>query len=271
MGKRLGQHFLRDKKVLARIAQEALSTDDSRPLTNNVVIEIGPGHGELTDALLVGGAEKIIVVERDSMLADALRSKYRANTRIKIIEGDVRNALPALSAGDEPKKSTYTVVGNIPYYLTGYLLRLLGDLVASRKLSVARVVLLVQSEVAERACAAPPHMNLLAAALQGWAKPEVAFAVPRGAFSPPPKVTSKLLILTPLSNTDSKVFPRYFEVVRMVFRHPRKTLANNLREGLSLAKEDLEKLVGALGLKKGARAAELTPEHIKTLLKAVEK
>jgi 16S rRNA (adenine1518-N6/adenine1519-N6)-dimethyltransferase len=258
MGTRLGQHFLKDKSVLARIAREAL---EGSPGT---AIEVGPGHGELTDALLTEGAKHIIAIERDFTLAVFLRRKYQDDTRVEIVEGDVRKVFPELI-----RNSSYAITGNIPYYLTGYLLRLLGNLATGQKLSATKIVLLVQKEVAERACASPPYMNLLATTLQTWAAPKISFTVPRGAFSPPPKVTSALLILTPHPNLPSEMSSHYFETVRIMFRHPRKTLANNIREGFSLTKERAEALVRALGLKENARASLLTPEHIKMLVKMV--
>lgn len=262
MGKRLGQHFLKDGPAIARIAREAL---DGSP---HSIVEIGPGHGELTDTLLAGGAENIIAVERDSLLADMLRSKYRAHRRVEIIEGDIRKVLPTLPASHYPLLTAhYTIVGNIPYYLTGFLLRSLGDMAARDELKATRVVLLVQKEVAMRATANAPHMNLLAAVIQGWARPRVAFSVPRGSFSPPPKVDSALLTLEPEMKMPHGELAHYLVTVKKLFRQPRKTLANNLREGFSLTRARTETVMEALGVEKNARAAELTLLHIKTLAK----
>lgn len=266
MTPRLGQHFLRDTNVLSRIAQEALATDDSSPM--DCIVEIGPGHGELTDALLVGGAQKILAIEKDRLLARKLREKYQSDTRVKTLEGDVRKILPALHA-THPSLLTapHVVVGNIPYYLTGFLFRLLGDMASRSELRTMRIVLLVQKEVAMRAAADTPHMNLLAATIRGWARPRIAFSVPRGSFSPPPKVTSALLTLEPERKMPQGELAHYLATAKKLFRQPRKTLANNIREGFSLTKARAEAVIAALGIEKNARAAKLTPQHIKTLAK----
>ncbi|MFH0806651.1 MAG: rRNA adenine dimethyltransferase family protein [Candidatus Brennerbacteria bacterium] len=269
MGTRLGQHFLKDKDILAHIAREVLATDGEKLVTSDCVVEIGPGHGELTDALLGAGAKQIIAIERDRTLVSFLRTKYEGQKNIEIIEGDVRKVLAPLAASHPSLVAGCSITGNIPYYLTGFLLRLIGDLVVSGGLSVAKIALLIQKEVAERACTAPPQMNLLAMTLQGWAKPKIVFTVPRGAFSPPPKVTSALLTLTPNSNILPAWTPHCFEIAKIAFRHPRKTLLNNIREGFSTTEEHAKTLVRALGVKENARAALLTPEHVKMLVKMV--
>ncbi|MDP3974955.1 MAG: 16S rRNA (adenine(1518)-N(6)/adenine(1519)-N(6))-dimethyltransferase RsmA [Candidatus Jorgensenbacteria bacterium] len=261
MGKRLGQHFLKDKKILARIAEEAL------PSPHTIVIEIGPGHGELTEELLKRRPEKIIAIEKDRALAAGLRSKYEGNERVEIVEGDVREILPSLTKNSQLKTKNWIITGNIPYYLTGYLLRLLGDLVINHQLLITKIVLTVQKEVAERIVASAPHANLLSIMIRGWATPAIAFAIPRGAFSPSPKVSSALILIEPREKETSEIHAQYFEMVKKVFQHPRKTLANNIREGFSLARERAEKIVETLGLSRDARAAKLTPAHIKMLAK----
>lgn len=256
MGTRLGQHFLRDSNVLVRIAREALPTNDE------VVVEIGPGHGELTDALLAEGAKKVIAIERDPSLAAALLAKYGRKGKVEVVLGDVREVLPKLTGN-------FAVVGNIPYYLTGFLFRLLGELATDNAKLITKITVLVQKEVAERVIATAPRANLLGSMVQGWAEPQRAFTIPRGAFAPAPKVDSTLLVLTPEEKVPREELPRYFETVKKLFRQPRKTLTNNLVAGFSLAKERADRIVRTLGLPASARAAELTSERIKTLIKMV--
>lgn len=277
----LGQHFLRDRNVLARIARETLSINGQELITNNFVIEIGPGHGELTDALLAAGAKKIIAIEKDWALASELRKKYGDKGKVEVIEGDVREILPklfenCLPTADLPKgekleigNSSHAVAGNIPYYLTGYLLRLLGEIIINHSSLINKVVLLIQKEVAERACVTAPHANLLSSMIQGWAKPRVAFTVPRGAFAPPPKVSSALLVLTPLPREELVQLSHYFEITKLLFAHPRKTLLNNFREGFSLDTRRAEQFVRDLDLLTHVRPSLLTPSHIKMLVKMV--
>lgn len=272
-GRRLGQHFLEDKNILAQIAREALSTNHQKLITSNCVIEIGPGHGELTKALIENGAEHIVAIEKDQKLCEHLvKSKgqwVKGSGQLEVIHSDVRTALPELTKNSKLMTKNFVITGNIPYYLTGYLLRLLGDLVINHKLSVTRIALTVQKEVAERACAEAPHANLLSSTIRGWASPRIAFSVPRGAFAPPPKVNSALLILEPLAWETEKADPRYFAVAKKTFAHPRKTLANNLRAGFSPTAENAERFVKDLGLSPQDRPSALTPSHIKTLVKMV--
>lgn len=283
---RLGQHFLKDKKILAQIAREALRSPITHlpnySITPVQIIEIGPGHGELTREIIkqlgnsVIGGNKIIAIEKDAKLYAALVNNPEFKGKVQFVHGDARKVLPSLIT----KLPNYpiTIFGNIPYYLTGYLLRLLGNLITRLpSYSITKISLLVQKEVAARACATAPRMNLLSAMLRGWAEPTTAFTVPRSAFTPPPKVDSALLLLTPRllkgqahREMGAEELAHYFEVVKKVFRQPRKTLTNNLMSEFSLSREDAEKFIRTLGLKENARASELTPEHIGTLVKLTE-
>ncbi|MBI2278758.1 MAG: ribosomal RNA small subunit methyltransferase A [Candidatus Brennerbacteria bacterium] len=259
MGRRLGQHFLNDKKILAAIAREALSA-------NNCIIEIGPGHGELTEQLLtLSGELQVVAIEKDGELIPHLSSLQTKYKNLEIIQGDVREILPELTKSSKLKTKNCTIVGNIPYYLTGYLLRLIGKLAISDPKLITRVVVVIQKEVAERVCAVAPHANLLSSIIRGWAEPMIGFAIPRSAFSPPPKVDSALLTLVSNGRVPERTRSRYFEMVRIVFTHPRKTLANNLAHGFALTRARAERIVADLGLPREARGALLTPAHLITL------
>lgn len=252
MGRKLGQHFLKDGKVLAAIARETLVASKSP------VIEIGPGHGELTESLIAAGAEKIVAIEKDPSLAILLREKYAARPSVTIVEGDVRKILPELVA-----TTGSVITGNIPYYLTGYLLRRLGELITDDPKLITKVVLLVQKEVAERACATAPRTNLLSAVIHGFAEPKIALTVPRGAFAPPPKVDSALLVLVPHTNMATEKFARYVRAAKTLFAHPRKTVTNNLRD--LLGTERTQALLAETGIKENARPAELSPAEIEKI------
>ncbi|MBM4389354.1 MAG: hypothetical protein FJ088_16585, partial [Deltaproteobacteria bacterium] len=221
---------MKDKKILAAIARETLHLLPVTRYPLPTIIEIGPGHGELTQRLLaLSGELQVIGIEKDGKLIPHLSALQERYKNFEIVAGDVRNVLPELAKSLKLKAKTCTIVGNIPYYLTGYLLRLLGDLVTHYPLLITKVVLLVQKEVAERVCAMPPHMNLLAAAVQFWAVPRIAAKVPPGTFSPPPKVSSAVLILTPHEPPPShEEALRYYALIKKLFRHPRKTAHNNL-------------------------------------------
>ena len=216
MRQRLGQHFLKNESALAKIAQACVGAGD-------VIIEIGPGHGELTKYLAAGGA-RVIALERDGALSDELR-KNKECAGVEIITGNALETFLVVVARLKKEGVSYVVAGNIPYYITGHLLRTIGDL----EYKPARVVLLVQKEVAQRMCALPPRMNLLAATVQIWSSPRIIFSVPRGSFAPPPDVDSAVVVLetAPLP-FPAGFLPRYFSFARALFKQPRKTIVNNL-------------------------------------------
>ena len=197
----LGQHFLKNKKKLKEII-DALDLK-----MGDVVIEIGPGKGALTIPLAEKCRElncKIIAIEKDKYLENNLRSKiYDLGIKnVEIIEDDILKILPKLTTNYglrttdyELRTTNYKIVGNIPYYITGYLFHILGELENKPEL----IVLLIQKEVAERVCAKPKKMNLLAASAQFWAEPEIISYVSKNDFSPPPKVESAIIKLTPIT------------------------------------------------------------------------
>jgi 16S rRNA (adenine1518-N6/adenine1519-N6)-dimethyltransferase len=263
MPRRLGQHFLKDKNALRRIADALDITHD------DIVIEIGPGHGELTDAILARHPKKVILIEKDPTLAASLRVSHTHENGVKdaeivMREGDVRDILATVIADDVPATQPYKIAGNIPYYLTGFLLRILGEL--PRIPSV--IVLTMQQEVAERIIAGPPSMNKLAASVQFWADPEILFTIPAGAFHPAPEVESATVRLVP------KKIPMdpaaYFPFIRQLFQQPRKNIANNLVLKTMSPEEQARRkaLLASLGVAPHARAHAMAVSDVIALAKA---
>lgn len=216
MGERLGQHFLKSRSALRHIAE----TLELR--AGDTVIEIGPGHGELTMELLKTPDVKVIAIEKDRELVTWLLSKLVDWKNVEIIHSDALKTLPQLTNQLTKQQINYKLTGNIPFYLTGRLLRIVGEL----EQKPARAVFTVQREVAERAVAEAPHMNLLAATIRFWAKARIAGNLPRRLFSPPPKVDSAILLLIPQKPAGNP--ERYYPLVRALFKQPRKTVSNNL-------------------------------------------
>jgi 16S rRNA (adenine1518-N6/adenine1519-N6)-dimethyltransferase len=261
--RRLGQHFLNDRSILQKIADEAVKT------SSQIIIEIGPGHGELTGALIDARFEmrdgerpiRIIAIEKDPKLIVQLREKFKDFSNIEIIEGDIRKILPAINS-HLPPRTSYTLIGNIPYYLTGYLFRLIGELEEKPE----TCVFMIQKEVAVRLAAKPPFMNRLAAAVQYWAEVKILLHVGRNDFSPPPKVDSALIRLTPRPPKNKKLMKRYFALVQRLFAAPRKTIMNNLAGKMEAGpRAKFENEVRNCGIDPIMRPQNLNVEEIDTL------
>lgn len=263
---KLGQHFLINKTKLQKIA-EVLDLK-----SGDAVIEIGPGHGELTKTIikrlsdLVIENYRVIAIEKDRELARNLRSQIhdlKLDKKIEITEGDVLKILPQLitQLPNYPIVN-YKIVGNIPYYITGYLLRILSEL----EIKPLFIALTIQKEVAERVCAQPPKMNLLAASVQFWAEPKIIDYIPKTDFQPQPKIDSAIIKLLPRIRADKTRInaEKYYEFIKIIFKQPRKTILNNLRE-VSQPKEEIIKILETLKINPGDRPQNLAIEKIKEL------
>ena len=270
--KSLGQNFLIDESVLKDIASAVA------PKQKQIVVEIGPGHGELTKYLLESGA-KIVAIEKDRELASRLASmKYEVSSikykNLEIIQEDALKILPILHTKYLIPNTKYKLVGNIPYYITGYLFRVIQEIENKPSL----IVFTIQKEVAERICAQPGKTNLLSASIQVWARPEIVRIVDRTSFNPRPKVDSAIVRLKThdkkrMTTEESK---KYYNLLHVLFKQPRKTVLNNLREGLySLAPGrtietiKIEVLLEKAGINPKLRPQDLSVEDILRLSSAI--
>lgn len=252
--KSLGQNFLTDESVLLDIV-EAI-----RPASGETIVEIGPGHGALTLPLLESGA-KIIGIEKDERLAAQLKTY---DSRLEIIEGDALIKLPELAEGHKSLVDGYKLCGNIPYYITGHLFRVIGEI--DNKPSM--IVFMIQKEVAERICARAGEMNLLAASIQIWAKPEIVRFVGAKAFDPQPKIDSAVIKLVPHTEAllKEKELQKYYDLLRVVFKQPRKTIFNNLRDG-GFPADKIELALKRIDMDLKARPQDLNIENLQNLSK----
>jgi len=256
---RLGQHFLKNEAVFAAIV---LALDLRK---EDAVIEIGPGHGELTKHLMEHPAS-IIAVEKDAELYQKLISSDFNQTAITFVHGDILKILPELITNYHLPIISYKLVGNIPYYITGFLLRTLSELPHKPTLSV----LTIQKEVAERMCAEPPHMNILAASVQYWAKPEILQFIPKKDFSPPPKVDSAVIRL--VTKNEQRASALYYPFIRTLFKQPRKTIRNNLYAAvntLGVPENEIDSVLSKLGIDPNARPQNLSLELIENIVAAL--
>ncbi len=225
--KSLGQHWLEDELTLENICSLA----DIK--SNDTVLEIGPGYGNLTK-LLTAQADHVIAVELDNRLANNLNDHVKAEN-LRVINDSILNfdltTLP----------ENYKLVANIPYYLTSNLLRLLSETGNPPIL----IVLLVQKEVAERVAASPGSMSLLSVTTQFFWDVGLDAVVPAKMFTPPPKVDSQILLLI---RRTKLLFPgidrkAFFRLVKVSFSARRKTLLNSLSNGLRIDKDIARELL----------------------------
>lgn len=243
--KSFGQNFLTDRMTVRHIVEAA----DVQP--GEHIVEIGPGTGILTQALVDAGAT-LLAVEADRDLIPALEERF--GDRIELIQADVLS----LEAERFPQ-TPYKLVANIPYNITSSIIERFLTLPNAP----TRLVLMVQREVADRMCAVPPQMSILAVACQIYAKVKKVLNVPRGAFRPVPNVDSAVVRLdvTPRVGNEEAVIG----LVKAGFSHPRKQLHSNLASAGWITTEQAKAAFVSLGLDPLCRAQTLTVEQWRQL------
>jgi 16S rRNA (adenine1518-N6/adenine1519-N6)-dimethyltransferase len=223
----------------------------------DVVLEVGPGKGTLTRALLSAGAT-VIAIEKDRELVAHLKELFSgeiASGRLILAEGDIltTDISRFLEASGANEAMSYKLVSNIPYYITGEILRKF----LSEPPAPARMVLLIQKEVAERIAAKDGKESILSLSVKLYGAPRIVRRVPRKFFSPPPAVDSAVLSVTDIARPSLSAAEerRFFELVKRGFSQKRKQLVPLLSE--RLAKERLLGALAAFGLPANARAEDL--------------
>lgn len=243
--KGLGQNFLQDPLALESIVAAA----EIRPTDS--VLEIGPGLGSLTRYLAVA-AKEVIAVELDANLISPLKTVLSPHQNVQIIHGDILK----LSPKDVIPENDYLVVANIPYYITSAVIRHLLESGSKPR----RIVLTIQKEVAQRICAKPGDMSLLALSVQVYGAPRIAAHIPAAAFFPAPKVDSAVLVVdiypTPLLKEG--LLDTFFKLVKAGFSQKRKTLRNSLSSGLHISPSNAAELLTRANIDPQRRAETLS-------------
>jgi 16S rRNA (adenine1518-N6/adenine1519-N6)-dimethyltransferase len=247
--KELGQHWLVDVASLEEIVNlaEVVPTD--------LILEIGPGHGALTEPLLKTGA-RVRAIEFDKDCIAFL--KKLPWVKLALASGQLELVYEDIRQFDYAKIDvTYKIVANIPYYLTSYLLRQLTESTHRPVLAV----LLVQREVAERLCAAPGAMSTLAVVAQAVYETIPEMVVPAKYFEPAPKVDSQLIVLKPHETTiksDEALWKEFVRCVKFGFSERRKKLRSSLKAGFGMTSVELDVYLENIGISADSRAQELT-------------
>ena len=255
--KGLGQNFLIEDRVMQQIVQAAeISPEDT-------VLEVGAGAGSLT-RWLAQSAKRVVAVELDIQLIPLLKEVIGESSKVQIVAGDILQLDPAKLMGADG----YVVTANIPYYITSALFRHLLEAAVKPR----RLVITVQQEVAERICAGPGAMSLLALSVQVYGNPQMVLSIPASAFYPSPKVDSTTLRVDvyPQPLIASNQLNTFFKLSKAGFSQKRKMLHNALAAGLGWAKEKVDALLEQAHIDPQRRAQTLNLDEWRRLTEIVD-
>ena len=247
--KSLGQNFLNSERVLGRI------TDAADLTPTDLILEIGPGLGALTEHL-VALAGKVIAVEKDDTLYTILSEKFSQEIqdgRLDLIHKDILQFDPEIIRFY--KDLDYSIIANIPYNITGQIFR--KFLTASYQ--PQQMIVLIQKEVATRILAKDKKESLLSLSIKAYGTPKLVTHVARGNFTPAPNVDSSVIIIQDISRDrfkNSHIEDLFFKLIHAGFGHKRKMLAGNLRDS-DLGNHDWEKILSEININPKIRAEDL--------------
>ena len=259
---RLGQHFLADSSWRKKIARAIrVSGQSLTPAANDCWIEIGAGHGEMTEHLAASGAP-VYAIELDRSLTAPLRRVAERFANVSVLAADaLETDLAALAAGRRIR-----IYGNLPYYITSPILHH----VFSFANLLVEMHMVTQMEVALRVTARPnsKRYGYLSVASQFYARPEFVFGIPPGAFRPPPEVRSALVTLRfpgERARMGTSQDAPFLDFVKLCFSQKRKTLVNNLRSVVS--PEETRRALASLNWRPDCRAEQLSVSDFDALAK----
>ena len=267
---RLGQHFLADegwREEIARairVSEQSIAPAPRGGSADFCWVEIGAGHGEMTEHLAATGAP-VYAVELDARLATSLRRSAKRFPNVTVVSADVLETdIAELTGGRRAR-----IYGNLPYYITSPILH---HLFASAEL-IDEIHIVIQHEVALRLVAEPGTRDYgyLSVVTQYHSRPELVLEIPRAAFRPPPEVNSALVTLrlpgerAKLPGIDEGGF---FEFVKLAFSQKRKVLANNLKSRAKPAA--VREALSEMGLRADARAEQLSVSALATLFQGLD-
>ncbi len=263
--KSLGQNFLRDEGVVEKIISDISARE------GEVIVEVGPGEGVLTERLAERGA-RVVAIELDDRLIPVLEERFRHYPNVSIVHQDVLQVnMKEVFKSCELQGSSYRIVGNLPYYITSAIVRKFLE----SECAPSEMFFMVQKEVGERICAGVGKMSVLSVAVQYYADPEMLFVVPKESFDPIPKVESAFIRIVTNNKGqftgDGEETRKFFRMVKIGFSARRKTLENNLANGLHLEKILVSELLEDAGVSTKARAQDLSIEGWKKLVMCLER
>lgn len=253
--KSLGQNFLHAPNIISAMVHSGEVSEGSR------ILEVGPGKGALTEALLSKGAY-VTAIEKDDRAIPYLQDKFKREIELKqlsLIHGDVLDFMPDL---ENFKKDSYTIIANIPYYISGEFLRKFLEIDNSPN----KIVVMLQKELAKRIV--DTKESILSISVKVYGKPKYLVTVPRKFFRPIPNVDSAVLIINEISKNffqNPKIDEKYFfDILKCGFAHKRKILIKNLEDKIPRIK--LDKIWESENIPKDIRAENLSPEMWKKIV-----
>ena len=251
--KRLGQNFLIDGNILDNIVESA-HIDES-----DLIIEIGPGLGNLTEKLLKTKA-KILAFEIDRDMVSILKNRFQEHKNLELIEADILkiNLQEYIEKMGVARKCK--IVANLPYYITTPII----FKILEQNLNIERMIIMVQKEVADRMVATPggKEYGILTLTLNYYGKVKKVFDVPNISFLPPPNVTSSVVEIEIGKRYKIENEDRFFELVRSSFSQRRKKVSNSLENGkyMNMSKKEIETMLSNNDISLNARAEEIPIE-----------
>lgn len=253
--KNLGQNFLIDEQVVENIIEAAkISKED-------VVIEIGPGLGTLTNKLLEK-AKKVIAIELDNKMINILKDRFLLYNNFILVNEDVLKInFEKLINEQNIEKNTIKIVANLPYYITTpIIMKLLEEKVPTKSITI-----MIQKEVADRLTAIPgeKETGAITYCVYYYCEPQKIMVVPNTSFIPAPQVSSEVITLnirnsTPVQLKDEK---RFFQIIKASFMQRRKTLINGLANSGIASKEQIKEVLNSLELPENIRGENLKIEQ----------
>lgn len=259
--KSLGQHFLKSEKALSQIIEAGnIHAED-------IVLEIGPGQGVLTERLL-NVAEKVIAIEKDRELIPFLQEKFSDQIqagKLDLVEADILRFDPEVLRF---YKKPYKLIANIPYYITGAIV----EQFLSSSHQPEHMVLLVQKEVAERIVAKDGKESVLSIAVKVYGTPRIIAKVPAGAFTPAPKVDSAILAIDHISRTFFTDINEmhFFKVLKFIFGKKRKQIGGSLSDFLKDTKK-AQDILSEVAIDPKTRPENLPKQAWHNICRALEK
>jgi 16S rRNA (adenine1518-N6/adenine1519-N6)-dimethyltransferase len=256
-----GQNFVVSKKVIEQMvgAAEIKPTD--------TIVEVGPGLGILTQAL-IQRAEKVISVELDDKLFAALQAQFAGVKNLVLVRQDILQFAPA-----DYQLTDYKIVANLPYNITSFFIR--KFLTAERRPST--MTLMLQQEVAKRICASPGQLSLLGLSVQLYATPRLVVSVERKNFWPQPNVDSAIIVIDQIKNQSAVgqwlgevSESAFWRLVKTGFSNKRKQLHNNLAAGLNLSSAEIKKALSDLNLDPKIRPQSLSLDNWRQLARKLK-